>query len=176
MDQKIDLTGGSSSYHRYMLVDNCIRHFGDWWLLGFRNYGDWGWDMFDICNQFILVALRGGLLTLALYIAIYQQSFAAIGTARKRSVRDRTLEWQLWCLGSALFATVVASFGIYYIVYLVLFFYCLLVSISVSTLDSGHVRIEAQGKVHFELSPSTEPTGLPPAEIKVGAWPNSFEV
>ncbi len=173
--EKIDLTGGSSSYHRYMLVDNCIRHFGDWWLLGFRNYGDWGWDMFDICNQFILVALRGGLLTLVLYIAIYQQSFALIGKARKRSAGDGAQEWQLWCLGSALFATVVASFGIYYIVYLILYFYCLLVSISVSALDPGRVKIGAQTKMHFELSPSTEASGLPLAEIKAGAWPNTFE-
>ncbi len=173
--EKIDLTGGSSSYHRYMLVDNCIRHFGDWWLLGARNYGDWGFVMFDVCNQFILVALRGGLLTLILYIAIYQQSFALVGKARKRSAGDGAQEWQIWCLGSALFATVVASFGIYYIVYLILYFYCLLVSISVSALDSGRVKIGAQTKVHFELSPSTEASGLPPAEIKAGAWPNAFE-
>ena len=33
---KIDLTGSSSSYHRYYLVDNCIRHFGDWWLHGIQ--------------------------------------------------------------------------------------------------------------------------------------------
>ena len=32
----IDLTGSSSGYHRYMLVDNCIRHFSDWWLLGYK--------------------------------------------------------------------------------------------------------------------------------------------
>jgi hypothetical protein len=27
---RIDITGGSSSWHRFMLVDQCIRHFGDW--------------------------------------------------------------------------------------------------------------------------------------------------
>ena len=73
--EKIDLTGGSSSYHRYMLVDNCIRHFGDWWLLGSRNYGDWGWDMWDLCNQFVVNALTGGLVTLVLYIMIFKRSF-----------------------------------------------------------------------------------------------------
>src|ERR1019366_7562939 len=31
---RVDLTGSSSSDHRYHLVDSCIRHFGDWWLLG----------------------------------------------------------------------------------------------------------------------------------------------
>jgi len=27
---RIDVTGGSSGYHRYMLVDQCIRHFSEW--------------------------------------------------------------------------------------------------------------------------------------------------
>ena len=87
--EKVDVTGGSSSYHRYMLVDNCIRHFGDWWLLGYKNYGDWGFVMFDVCNQFVLAALRGGLVTLVVYIAIYKRSFGAIGSARKRVAADR---------------------------------------------------------------------------------------
>ena len=77
--EKIDLTGGSSSYHRYMLVDNCIRHFGDWWLLGCKNYGDWGFDMWDLCNQFVVNALTGGLITLVLYLAIFKRSFRAMG-------------------------------------------------------------------------------------------------
>ncbi len=36
--EKIDISGGSSSYHRYMLIDQCIRHFGDWWLIGREGY------------------------------------------------------------------------------------------------------------------------------------------
>ena len=61
--EHIDLTGSSSSYHRYMLIDNFIRHFGDWWLLGNRNYASWGFDMWDTCNQYVVYGLSGGLLT-----------------------------------------------------------------------------------------------------------------
>ena len=42
---RIDISGGSSGYHRYMLVDQCIRHFSDWWLIGVKSTYDWGWDM-----------------------------------------------------------------------------------------------------------------------------------
>src|ERR1035438_2272523 len=63
---RIDLTGSSSGWHRYMLVDHCIRHFSDWWLLGFKSYNDWGWDMWDLSNQYVAYALTGGVLTLAL--------------------------------------------------------------------------------------------------------------
>ena len=132
---KIDLTGGSSSYHRYYLVDNCIRHFSDWWLLGCKNYGDWGFDMWDLCNQFVVNALTGGLLTLILYLTIFRRSFGAIGTARKRVQGDRSQEWFVWCLGSALFANVVAHFGINYMVHLSIYLFILLVCISVATRE-----------------------------------------
>jgi hypothetical protein len=142
--EKIDLTGGSSSYHRYMLVDNCIRHFADWWLLGSKTYGDWGFVMFDVCNQFILTGLRGGLLTLLIYIGIYKQSFGAIGIARKRVQGDRKQEWFFWCIASALFTTVVASFGIYFSVHLFVCFACLLAGISVATLEGRRARVRAE--------------------------------
>jgi hypothetical protein len=149
---KIDITGGSSSYHRYYLVDNCIRHFGDWWLLGYKNYGSWGFDMWDLCNQFVVQALTGGLVTLVLYITIFKRSFQAIGIARKRVDGDRRQEWLFWCLGSALFANVVAHFGINYMVHLSIYFFILLVCISVTTFE---VRQEArQLKARVEETPA----------------------
>ena len=39
---RVDLTGSSSGDHRYNLVDNCIRHFSDWWLLGYKDYNSVG--------------------------------------------------------------------------------------------------------------------------------------
>lgn len=157
--EKIDLTGGSSSYHRYMLVDNCIRHFGDWWLLGSRNYGDWGWDMFDLCNQFVVNAFTGGLVTLVLYIMIFKRSFRAIGISRKRAEkeRDRGQEWLLWCLGSVLFANIMAHFGINYMSHLSMYLYVLLVCISVVTFEARHSKIRAvdtSSKVEFIAEPS----------------------
>ena len=62
--EHINVSDGSSSYHRYMLIDNCLRHFGEWWLLGYRYYGYWGFDMWDLCDQFVATALGGGLVTL----------------------------------------------------------------------------------------------------------------
>ena len=97
--EHVNVSDGNSSYHRYMLVDNCIRHFGDWWLLGYRNYSSWGFVMWDLCNQFVATALGGGLVTLVLFIMIYSRAFGAVGTARKRVDGDRKEEWLLWCLG-----------------------------------------------------------------------------
>ena len=112
--EKIDLTGSSSSYHRYKLVDNFIRHFGDWWLLGYKDYHKWGWDMWDLSNQYVAYGLTGGLLSLALFIGLIAVSFAVLGKARKRAAHDRREQWLYWCLGAAMFSHVVAYFGIGY--------------------------------------------------------------
>src|SRR5271166_7019812 len=56
----VDLVGGSSGYQRALLVDQFIRHFSDWWLLGAPNNGDWGWDMWDVQNQFVAEGEVGG--------------------------------------------------------------------------------------------------------------------
>jgi hypothetical protein len=112
--EKVDLTGSSSSYHRYMLIDNCIRHFSDWWLLGYRDYANWGFDMWDLSDQYVGYAVTGGLLTLVLFIAIISRAFASLGNARKAVEGDLKEEWLLWCLGAALFSHVVAYFGIGY--------------------------------------------------------------
>ncbi len=133
-----------------MLVDNCIRHFGDWWLLGSKDYPDWGFVMFDLCNQFVVAALTGGLVTLIVFIAIYSRSFGAIGRARKQAAGDRREEWFLWCLGSALFANVVASFGINYMVHLMMCFFSLLACISVGAFAPRSETIQHAGAPRTE--------------------------
>lgn len=110
---RVDLTGSSSSYHRYLLVDNLIRHVGDWYLLGVKEYGDWGFDMWDTSNEYVNYGLKGGLATLVFFIAIISRSFGSLGKARKSS-GDRRRQWLLWCLGAALFAHVVTYFGVDY--------------------------------------------------------------
>ncbi|MGC1314980.1 MAG: hypothetical protein WA857_22275 [Candidatus Acidiferrum sp.] len=152
--EKVDVTGGSSSYHRYMLVDNCIRHFGDWWLLGYRNYGNWGFDMWDLCNQFVAVALTGGLITLILFVAIYGKSFQAIGRARKEVEGNRAQEWFLWCLGSTLFANVVASFGINYMIQLELALFPLLACICLAAFPARQSVLREVNSVKDLLSAS----------------------
>jgi hypothetical protein len=107
---RVDLVGGSSSYHRAMLMDQTIRHFGDWWLLGARNNQEWGWDMWDIQNEFIVQAFAGGLLALVLFIALVSKTLGRIGRARK-AAESRRQAWSLWLLGALMLSHVFAFFG-----------------------------------------------------------------
>jgi hypothetical protein len=165
---RVDLTGSSSGDHRYMLVDNCIRHFSDWWLLGYKDYGLWGWGMFDLCNQFVVQALAGGLLALVAYIAIFSRSFGAIGKARKKVEGDRGSEWFLWCLGSALFSVVVAHFGINYPAMMEIGLFTLWTVTSVATFEArqpveraadvpAQVRLEPAGGAAGAYLPLGQP-------------------
>ena len=167
---RVDLTGSSSSDHRYHLVDGCIRHFGDWWLLGYKHYDLWGWGMWDTCNQFVDVALKGGLLTLVLYIAIFKRSFGAIGRARKKVKGDRAQEWLLWCLGSVLFAHVVAQFGINDAAQMLIGVFSLLACISVAAFEARQATIRSVeapvGEEQFEPALSTAGACLPFAESR----------
>ena len=142
---RIDLTGSSSSEQRYMLVDMTIRNFSKWWLLGTKDYTTWAWGSWDLCNQFVAVALTGGLLALIFYIAIFSRGFSRIGIARKLADGNRDQEWYLWCLGSSLFATTVAHFGINYMAQLIMGFFSLIACISVATFEVTQAVVRPLG-------------------------------
>jgi hypothetical protein len=153
---RVDLTGSSSGYQRYQLVDMTIKHFSLWWLIGTPDYVNWGWDSWDLCNQFAAVALTGGLLALIFYIAIFKRGFGAIGNARKWVSGDRPQEWLLWCFGSSLFATVVAQFGINYMAQLIMGFFPLVACISVATFEARQATapaVESPSRMRFAWAP-----------------------
>lgn len=112
--EHVDLAGGSAGEHRAELIDSFIRHFGEWWLVGTSNNANWGYEMWDVGNQFIAEGISGGLATFLLFIAIVCCGFKWIGRARKANRGDLHNEWHFWFLGAALFSNVVAYFGISY--------------------------------------------------------------
>lgn len=138
---RVDFTGSSSGYHRYQLVDQCIRHFSDWWMVGTRNYGNWGWDMWDLANQYVSVAETSGVLPLIVFLAMIVSSFKIIGKARKRA-SDRATELFVWALGAAMFANVVAFFGISYYDQTMVVWYLLLAIIPVACAHQPQPRFD----------------------------------
>ena len=146
---RIDLTGGSSSYHRFMLIDECIRHFGEWWLLGTKNFAAWGWDMWDLANQYVAIADTSGLLPLILFIAIIVFAFKFIGKSRKAARGRKLDEFYLWMLGGALFTNVVAFFGISYFDQTMVIWYALLAMVPAAGMAANKAvaRSECRGKI-----------------------------
>lgn len=129
---RVDLTGSSSSYHRAEVVDQFINHFSSWWLIGTKDVASWGWDMWDAQNQFVSVGEAGGLLALTFLVLVISRSFGRLGDARKVSINKKQ-EWFLWFLGAALFAHVVAFFGVNYFDQVKVAWFTLLAMISAYT-------------------------------------------
>ena len=133
----LDLTGSSSSYHRFMLVDNSINHFADWCFLGYRYYDTWGWDMWDLSNQYVAYALRGGLATLVMFLLIISRSLGRLGTARKLAEGIPKQEWLFWCLGCAMVSHLVAYIGVNYFDQMQFAWYALLAIICAAIAESS---------------------------------------
>jgi hypothetical protein len=130
----VDFSGGSSSYHRYQLINQCILHFQDWALVGTKDYASWGWDMWDLSNQYVAIADTTGLIPLLSFLAILVFGFRYLGKAR-RSAGDRKQQFFIWALGASLFANVVAFFGISYFDQTIVAWYALLAMIHAATIS-----------------------------------------
>jgi hypothetical protein len=110
----ITLVGGAHGWDRAMVIDRCMRHIPDWWLLGSKDFATWGTAAWDACDQFVADAYSGGLTTLVLLIMILSRGFGMIGRARRAVEGDRREEWFFWCLGALLFSHVMCFLGIDY--------------------------------------------------------------
>jgi hypothetical protein len=111
---RIDLTGGSSGYHRALIVDEFIRHFWDWWLIGVKDTATWGWDLWDVQNQYVAAGETGGLIAFCLFVAMIVRAFIRLGEARKLAESDNQEQWVYWFIGCSLFSNALAFIGANY--------------------------------------------------------------
>lgn len=149
---RFDLSG--SSYHRYELIHETVGHFGEWWLIGTTNNANWGWDMFDLADQYVQTAVNGGLLGLILIVAIIVYGFKYVGRARLATTDSKQAMF-LWALGSALLAYTIAFFGISLWDQSVVQWYTLLAFIgAVAAPQALRVREAVQDRVNWRERPS----------------------
>jgi len=166
---RVDLTGGSQSYHRAELVDQFVRHFWDWWLIGIKSTGLWGLGMWDTQNQFVLVGETGGLLAFILFIAVISRSFASLGNARKVVQGQAEKEWFLWILGAALFSHLVAFFGVNYFDQSKFAWFAALAMVAAATAPILEPALLGQRQASASLKISRSPQVLPsPAPVVAG--------
>ena len=155
---RIDLTGSSSGYHRYQLVDQFIRRFGDWWLLGTKGNESWGWDMWDLANQYVAVGETSGLLPFVFFMTIIVYGFKYLGKARRQVSGDRRQEHFVWAVGAALFSNVVAFFGISYFDQTMVAWYLLLAIIGAVAASAASAGAKAESSPVRAEVPATVPS------------------
>lgn len=111
---RVNIVSGSTGWHRYYLVDQAIKRFGEWWLLGTVTTAHWGLGLQDVTNHFILEGVRGGAATLALFIATIVLAFQAVGRIWRQAGTDTERVAQAWALGVALFVHCMNFIGVAY--------------------------------------------------------------
>ncbi len=129
---RIGVVGGSTAYHRAFLIDQFVRRFKEWWLLGTKSTAHWGRELLDLTNYYVRTAVDGGLLTLILFIVVLVLCFRGIGKSRLK-FNDKSIQFFLWSLGSALFAHVITFFGVSYFDQIIVSWYLLLSFISTAS-------------------------------------------
>jgi VanZ family protein len=168
---RIDLTGGSSGYHRYELINQAILRFGEWWLVGTKYQSTWGWDMWDSINWYVSQATDGGLLTLIFFVAVLVYAFKRLGNARKRAAaqKDHRRELFFWALGANLFANALSFIGIAYYDQSVVMWLALLTIISTATIlpKRPRARVESIRQKAEELEPALQTAS---SAAGSGAW------
>lgn len=114
-----NLTGGDG-WHRSYVMDQGIRHFWDWCLLGTSDTAEWAATVMstgqaDITNQYLASGVAGGAIAVILFILIIVRCFQGLGRTLE-AVRKNfaTMEKFFWCCGCALFAHVVTIFSVSY--------------------------------------------------------------
>lgn len=127
---RANAVGGSTGWHRFKIMDATINNFSKWALLGERDPLSWGvWEMRDVTNQYIVEALRGGLLTLILFITVLTIAFRMVGEAVRSLDDDPSRRLFVWCIGVALFVHVGSFYGISYFGQIIVLVYLTLASI-----------------------------------------------
>lgn len=100
---RIDIVSGSTGWHRYLLVDQTIKHFGEWALMGTKTTSHWGHGMQDITNLYVYEAISGGVFSLALFVAIIAMAFGHVGRMWRAASGDRAALLLAWAIGVCLF-------------------------------------------------------------------------
>jgi hypothetical protein len=111
---KTNIVGGSSGYHRFLLVDAAIRNFSEWGLIGTQSTAHWGHQMFDLANQYVLEGVRGGVLLMLLFMATIWIGFMYVGRAWKKFQSDRSKLIFCWALGVSIFGHMASFIGVSY--------------------------------------------------------------
>lgn len=135
---RIDISGGSTGWHRARLIQSAIEHFNEWWVAGtdytrhwMASGVDWSPDHTDITNYYLKMGVWGGMPLVLLYCVVLVIGFKYIGLAvRDPDRRDAENQFMLWGFGSSLFAHAVTGLGVSYYDQSFVFIYLVLAVIS----------------------------------------------
>jgi len=135
---RIDISGGSTGYHRAQLIRSSIEHLDEWWLAGTDYTRHWmatgiyaNDHHTDITNHLLGIGVMGGVPLMFLYIIVLVAAFGTVGRALREN-ESTSIEhgFLIWTLGAILFGHVMNFLSIFLFDQSVVFFYLILACIA----------------------------------------------
>lgn len=124
---RVGVISGSTGWHRYYLIDQAIRHFPQWMLLGTRETASWGEGLEDVTNQFILEGVDGGFVSLVLFcVVLYVGARAALRLSLR--VQDKSEAYLAWGIFVTIIGHCLSFIGVAYFGQIAMIWYLLLAS------------------------------------------------
>ena len=133
------ITGGTG-WHRVYLIDSAILYFREWWMIGTRITAHWmpyvlpiDPNNVDITNQYILVGIEGGIVSVILFLYLLVKCFSSVGLSTRYYENESSwLAKFVWSLGVSLFTYVVSFISVSMFDFIEIYFYMLVSFISVA--------------------------------------------
>ncbi len=171
---RVNVVGGSTGWHRYYLINEAVNHVSEWFLLGTYGTAHWGWGLHDITNQYVLEGVRGGMITLILFVILLIRAVAKVGAASLRQI-SRGHQWLLWGICVSILGHCVSFLGVSYFGQIILPLYMTFAIVGWVFSDPKALRIEEAltvyrlehgkdpGRIdrHRQLEHARHPTRLP---------------
>jgi hypothetical protein len=137
---RIDISGGSTGWHRARLIESSIEHLNEWWLTGTDYTRHWmptgvSWspNHADITNHYIQMGVIGGLPSTLLFMASLYMGFTFVGQMlRSQPVPKKEHLFFFWTMGASLFAHATTAISVSYFDQSFVFLYLTLAAISIS--------------------------------------------
>jgi hypothetical protein len=129
---RIDISGGSTGWHRSFLIEQTFKHLSEWWLFGTDYTRHWmpnqgiaqSPNHTDVTNYYIGFGVFGGLPSMLLIIAILLVAFSWVGKVQRSLSTSKPVDsFMAWCFGCSLFAHAATSISVAYFDQSMLFFW-----------------------------------------------------
>ncbi|HBG28279.1 MAG: hypothetical protein A2Y10_03195 [Planctomycetes bacterium GWF2_41_51] len=119
---RINVLGGSTGWHRFYVIDQAVKHFNQWAILGCKSTAHWGWGLGDVTNQFVLEGVRGGFITLVLFIFML---YTALKSILKMSINEpfAAKAFLMWSVFVMMVAHCISFLGVSYFGQITMLYY-----------------------------------------------------
>ena len=159
--KRIDISGGSTGWHRARLIESAFNHLGDWWLFGTDYTRDWmdtgvsfSPNHADITNYYLVFGVTGGLVAMLLVIAMLIVAFRWVGVLYRAHFDVLPSDsFMIWCLGAGMFAHATTSISVSYFDQSMVFFWMNLAVIG-SVYSCYLIRQESGETEHIDMEQS----------------------